>query len=373
MNRIEELKLMPYEEYLNTSEWAEKRAQALDHAKHRCQVCNSPDGLQVHHRTYENKGDEQPEDLTVLCGQCHSLYHSSGYAAYPVTPVRDILENFHDTVEYLYQQKGLLGIPTGFRELDILLGGLQRSDFIVVASRPAMGKSAFALGIALQAAQHWQKKVLIFSPEMSEEQVIQRLISMETGIQNYQLRLGDIKEDEWPTFVQITNELANTSIFIDDTPAISVLELRAKVRRLYAEHGLDLLIIDCLQLMRGDSQNDNRQQEISLISRSLKALARELNIPIFALSQLSPKLESRHDKRPQLSDLRDSGSLEQEADVVLFIYRDDVYNPDTGFPNIAEVIIGKHRNGPSGVFSVYFKKHLTKFVELEVRRQPMEL
>lgn len=372
MSRVEELKLMPYEEYLNTLEWAEKRAQALDRAKYRCQVCNSPDGLQVHHRTYENKGDEKPEDLTVLCGKCHGLYHSSGYAAYPVTSIRDVLEDFHDKLENTYNLSEPPGIPTGFMDLDKLLGGLQRSDFIVVASRPGIGKSAFALGIGLQAAQRWQKKVLIFSPEMSEEQVVHRLISMETGIQNYLLRLGALKEDEWPILLKATNLLANTSIFIDDTPAISVLELRAKAHRLFAEHGVDLIIIDNLQLMRGNSRSENRQQEISFISRSLKALARELNIPILALSQLSRQVESRHDKRPKLSDLRESGSIEEDADLVMFIYRDDFYDPDTEFPNIGEIIIGKNRNGPSGIFSVYFKKHLATFVDLEIKRQLLE-
>jgi replicative DNA helicase len=207
---------------------------------------------------------------------------------------------------------------------------------------------------------------------MSDEQLVQRLISAETGIDSQRLRLGRIENNEWATFMQATNLLSNTSIFIDDTPAISALELRSKARRLHAEHGLDLLIVDYLQLMQGDSRSENRQQEISFISRSIKALARELNIPILALSQLSRQVESRGDKRPMLSDLRESGSIEQDADIVLFIYRDELYNPDTEFPNIAEIIVGKHRSGPTGTLSVYFRKNLAQFVDLEVKRQSLE-
>ena len=287
--------------------------------------------------------------------------------------IRQALDKYFDRIEYLYQHRGeVVGVPTGLSDLDKLLGGMQRSDMIVMAGRPGMGKTSLALSIALQAARRIQKRVAIFSLEMSDEQLVQRLISAETGIDSQRLRLGDIKEDEWPTFIQATNLLASTSVFIDDTPAISALELRSKARRLHAEHGLDLLIVDYLQLMRGDSRSENRQQEISYISRSIKALARELNIPVLALSQLSRQVESRHDKRPILSDLRESGSIEQDADVVLFIYRDDVYNPDTEFPNLAELIVSKHRSGPTGVFSVYFKKHLAQFVDLEVHHQPLE-
>lgn len=241
-----------------------------------------------------------------------------------------------------------------------------------VADDMIVHNTSLALSIALQAARKWHKRVAIFSLEMSDEQLVQRLVSAETGIDSQRLRLGEIHEEEWPVFIAATSNLANTSIFIDDTPAISVMELRTKARRLYAEHGLDLLIVDYLQLMRGDFRSENRQQEISFISRSLKGLARELNVPLIALSQLSRAVESRHDKRPMLSDLRESGSLEQDADVVVFIYRDDFYNPDSEFPNIAEIIVGKHRSGPTGILSVYFKKHLAQFVDLEVRRQTLE-
>lgn len=288
-------------------------------------------------------------------------------------PIRQVLDQYYDRVEYLQQHQGeIIGIPTGLADLDKLLGGLQRSDMIVMAGRPGMGKTSLALSIALQSARRWQKRVALFSLEMSDEQLVQRLVSAETGIDSQRLRLGNIKADEWTTFYQAIRLLSETMIFIDDTPAISVLELRTKARRLHAEHGLDLLIVDYMQLMRGGTRNENRQQEISFISRSLKGLARELNVPILALSQLSRQVESRHDKRPMLSDLRESGSIEQDADVVLFIYRDDVYNPDTETPNIAEIIVGKHRSGPTGIFSVYFKKHLAQFVDLEVHTQPLD-
>lgn len=288
-------------------------------------------------------------------------------------PIRHAIDRYYDLIEYRSQHQGeLMGIPTGLKDLDRLLGGLQRSDLIVLAGRPGMGKTSLGLSMALQASRKWNKRIAIFSLEMSDEQLVQRLLSAETGIDSQRLRLGQIRDEEWPVFIQATSLLADTSIFLDDTPAISAMELRTKARRLEAEHGLDMLIVDYMQLMRGDVRSENRQQEISYISRSLKELARELNIPVVALSQLSRAVESRHDKRPMLSDLRESGSIEQDADVVMFVYRDEIYNPDTEFPNLAEVIVAKHRSGPTGMFSVYFKKTLAQFVDLEVRKEPLE-
>jgi replicative DNA helicase len=288
-------------------------------------------------------------------------------------PIRHAIDRYYDLIEYRSQHQGeLMGIPTGLKDLDRLLGGLQRSDLIILAGRPGMGKTSLALSMALQASRKWNKRIAIFSLEMSDEQLVQRLLSAETGIDSQRLRLGQIRDEEWPVFIQATSLLADTSIFLDDTPAISAMELRTKARRLEAEHGLDMLIVDYMQLMRGDVRSENRQQEISYISRSLKELARELNIPVIAASQLSRAVESRHDKRPMLSDLRESGSIEQDADVVLFVYRDEVYNPDTEFPNLAEIIVAKHRSGPTGMFSVYFKKMLAQFVDLEVRKEPLE-
>ncbi len=373
-DRIAELKRMPYEEYLNTLEWGEKRAKALDRAEYRCQVCNSPDGLQVHHRTYENKGEEKPEDLTVLCEKCHSIYHSNYAAGQQTRTIRDALEDVRVRSEYLHQHENTIyGIPTGFGDLDKLLGGLQRSDMIVVASRPSIGKTSLALGIGFQAARRWGKHVVIFSLEMSDEQLVQRLVSAESDIDSQRMRLGNIKSDEWSTFYQAISLLSKTNIFLNDKPAISVLELRAEAHRLHAMSGLDLLIVDYLQLMRGGLSSRNRQQEMSFISRTIKSLAKELDIPIIVTSQLSQQVEVRRDKHPVTADLKEYGSLEADADVILFIYREDVYNPDTEYPNIAEIIIGKNRNGPIGTFSVYFKKHIMQFVDLGIpKEQPLD-
>lgn len=288
------------------------------------------------------------------------------------TPIRSAVEELHDQIEILSQSDNkVIGIPTGLTDLDLKMGGLQRSDMIVLAGRPGMGKTSLALNIALQAAQRHQKRIAIFSLEMSKVQLAQRLVASLSGIDSQRLRLGNIKDTEWPAYLEATNLLSKLPIFLDDTPAISAFELRARSRRLYAEHGIDLLIVDYIQLMRGEKQ-ENRQQEVSYISRSLKALARELNIPVLALSQLSRKCEERQNKRPIPSDLRDSGSIEQDADSVIFLYRDEVYNKETEFPDIAEIILNKQRLGPTGAFSVYFKKHLAQFLDLETRSVILE-
>ena len=247
-------------------------------------------------------------------------------------------------------------MPTGFADIDKLLGGLQRSDMVILAARPSVGKTSLALSFAHNAAKKFGQRVAFFSLEMSNEQVVQRLISAETGIDSQRLRRGEIADDEWGRFMKATSDLAETLFFIDDTPGISALELRTKARRLHAEVGLDLIIVDYLQLMRGDYRSENRVQEISAISRALKALARELNVPVLALSQLSRGVESRTDKRPILSDLRESGAIEQDADVVMFIYRDEMYNENTERQNIADIIVAKHRNGPTGSVSLYFQE-----------------
>jgi replicative DNA helicase len=244
-----------------------------------------------------------------------------------------------------------------------------------VANDVLVHNSSFGLSMAQNAAKRFNARVAIFSLEMSNEQLVQRLLSMETGIDSHRLRLGAVHEEEWPILLEAANMLANTSIFIDDTPAASVVEIRTKARRLYAEHGLDIILIDYMQLMTGQSgmgRNDNRQQEISYISRSLKALARELNVPVVALSQLSRAVESRSDKRPMLSDLRESGSIEQDADVVLFIYREDYYLEDTDRQNIADVLVAKHRHGATGTVSLYFRKELTQFRDLEIQRTELD-
>ena len=273
-----------------------------------------------------------------------------------------IIRAYYDQVEYRYEHRDEpLGIPTGFLDLDKLLGGLQRSDLIIVAARPGVGKTSLMLNMALNAARRFHQRVAIFSLEMSKEQIIQRLVSSESEIDSQRLRRGDLYEADWTVFVEASNVLSECDIHVDDTPAITALQLRAKARRLHAEHGLDLIVIDYLQLMSGDTRTENRVQEISYISRSLKALARELNVPVLVASQLSRAVEQRQDKRPMLSDLRDSGSIEQDSDIVAFIYRDELYDEASESKNMAELIIAKHRNGPTGTVNLYFQRNLTQF------------
>ena len=313
------------------------------------------------------------EDVAEIVDRAESLVFavSERRVAKDLVPIRQVLDQFYDRIEYLNAHLGeVIGIPTGLAPLDRLLGGFQRSDLIIVAGRPGMGKTSLALSIALQAARKWQKRIGIFSMEMSNEQVVQRLVSAETGIDSQRLRLGQIEDEEWTTLVNATGLLSKTHVYIDDTPALSVMEMRTRARRLHAEHGLDIIFVDYLQLMRGDFRGEaNRVQEISYISRSLKSLARELNIPVVALSQLSRAVEARADKRPMLSDLRESGSIEQDADVVILLYRDDAYDPESERKNVAEIRVSKHRSGPVGIIEAFFKKELAQFVDLEVRRE----
>jgi replicative DNA helicase len=290
-----------------------------------------------------------------------------------LVPIKQVLSEYYDRIEYLTRHRGeMIGIPSGFSDIDRLLGGMQRSDMIILAARPSVGKTSLALSIAHNAAKKHGQRVAFFSLEMASEQVVQRLISAETGIDSQRLRRGDIADDEWSRFMKAAGDLAETHFFIDDTPSASALELRTKARRLHAEVGIDLMVVDYLQLMRGDYRSENRVQEISGISRGLKALARELNVPVLALSQLSRGVESRSDKRPILSDLRESGALEQDADVVIFIYRDEMHNENTERKNIADIIVAKHRNGPTGTVSLYFKKELAQFREAEMRRREID-
>lgn len=282
-----------------------------------------------------------------------------------LVPIRNAVAEYYDHIELLYRQKAeSLGVPMGFTDLDRLLGGLQKSDLIIVAGRPGMGKTSWLLTVAHNAAKAGAR-VAIFSMEMSNEQIVQRLIATETGISMPKLRLGRLNEQEWSVFVEAVGRLSKLNIYLDDTPALTPLQMRAKCRRLYSEHGVDLVILDYLQLMSaGTGYSDNRVQEISYISRSLKQLAREMNVPVLAAAQLSRAVEQRQDKRPQLSDLRESGSIEQDADVVMFIYRDEVYNEETERRNQADIIVAKHRNGPTGSVTLFFRKELTQFANL---------
>ncbi len=283
--------------------------------------------------------------------------------------MRRAVGDYYNRIEYLYENRDEpIGVPSGFTDVDKLLGGMQRSDLLILAARPGMGKTSLILNIAINAARMGGARVGIFSLEMSNEQLVQRLVAAETGIGTQQLRLGQLDQHEWERFVQASESLSKLPLFLDDTPAITPLHMRGKCRRLYREHGLDLIIVDYLQLMTSGfgtpGRSENRVQEVSAISRNLKELARELNVPVIAASQLSRAVESRGDKRPVLSDLRESGSIEQDADVVMFIYRDEVYNEDTERPNQADIIVAKHRNGPVGTVSLYFRKELTQFANL---------
>jgi replicative DNA helicase len=265
-----------------------------------------------------------------------------------LVPIQQVLSEYYDKVDQLSQRdEEIFGVPTGLIDLDRLLGGLQKSDLLIIAGRPGMGKTGFMLSVAKNAAQKHKKHVAIFSLEMSNEQLVQRLIAQETGIDTQRLRSGKLSDDEWPKFTHAIEVLSGTHMYLDDTPAITPLQLRTKCRRLHLEFGLDLVIVDYLQLMSGDTRNDNRVQEVSYISRNLKVLARELNVPVLAAAQLSRAVEQRADKKPVLSDLRESGSLEQDADIVMFINRPDMMEKDNPRANIAEIIVAKHRNGPT--------------------------
>lgn len=272
-------------------------------------------------------------------------------------PASAVLSELFDQVDQRSKQDGFFGIPTGFIDLDRLLGGMQPSDLLIVAGRPGMGKTSLLLSTIRWAAQKHHKRVALFSLEMAAEQMAQRLVSQQTGIDTQRMRTGKLKDDEWPLFTQAVETISGTHLFMDDTPAITPSQLRAKCRRLHAEYGLDLVVIDYLQLMSGGGRFENRTQEISHISRQLKVLAREFNVPVLAAAQLSRAVEQRADKRPLLSDLRESGSIEQDADVVLFLYRPE----EKEQPNQVEVEVAKHRNGPTGQLRLAFNPTATRF------------
>ena len=280
-------------------------------------------------------------------------------------PIKEIVKESFKVIERLYEKKELItGVPSGFKDLDRKTAGFQNAELIIVAGRPSMGKTALCLNIVQHAAIATKIPTAIFSLEMSKEQLAIRMLCSEARVDSARLRSGFLSESDWPKLTMAAGALSDAPIFIDDSAAISVLELRAKARRLKADRGLGLVIVDYLQLMRGRSGAERREQEISEISRSLKALAKELNIPVIAISQLSRKAEDRPGRRPQLSDLRESGAIEQDADVIIFIYRDEVYNPDSDQRGTAEVIIGKQRNGPTGKADLSFISEFTTFKDL---------
>ena len=281
-------------------------------------------------------------------------------------PIRQVALNVLEKIEVASRNPGsVTGIPTGFIDLDYKTSGMQPSDFILIAARPSMGKTAFVLNLVDYVAVRNHMPCMIFSLEMSKEQLVNRMLSMESNVDSQKLRTGSLTDADWDAVVEGIGIIGGSKLIIDDTPGISITELRSKCRKMKLEYGLSMVIIDYLQLMSGSGKSgDNRQQEISEISRSLKALARELNAPVVALSQLSRACETRQDHRPMLSDLRESGAIEQDADVVMFLYRDDYYNKDTDKPNVAEVIIAKQRNGPIGTIELLWRPEYTKFVNM---------
>ncbi|MFN2355270.1 MAG: replicative DNA helicase, partial [Desulfopila sp.] len=312
-------------------------------------------------RCYEEQGeidqlvDEAEQAIFDIAGQKDGQIF---------TPLKDIIPDAFARVEQLYKRKELItGVPTGYFEIDKMTAGLQPSDLIILAGRPSMGKTAFAMNLAQHAALVEKTGVAIFSLEMSKEQLTMRLLSSVGRIDSQRIRTGKLHDDDWPKLTRAVGMLSEAPMFIDDTPAISVLDMRSKIRRLASQHNIGMILVDYLQLMRGRTNSENRTQEISDISRALKALAKEHNVPVLALSQLNRGLESRTDKRPVMSDLRESGAIEQDADIICFIYRDEVYNNAEDNPELgsAEIIVGKQRNGPTGVVKLTFIKEFTMF------------
>lgn len=318
-------------------------------------------------------GYAQTEELDAIIDQAEKRIfeisqgkNQKGYSA-----LKDILVESFAEIEKLYNQKEpITGIPTGFADLDYKTAGLHNSDLILVAARPAMGKSAFALNIATNAALQAKVPVVIFNLEMSKSQLVNRMLCSEAMVDSNKIRTGKIEEDDWVKLATALGPLSEAPIYIDDTPGITVTEIRAKCRKLKMEKNIGLVVIDYLQLIQGTGKrNASREQEISEISRSLKILAKELDVPVIALSQLSRAAEQRADHRPMLSDLRESGAIEQDADIVMFLYRDDYYNPDSEKKNIAEVIMAKHRSGSTGTVELLWLGNYTKFVNIEKYRE----
>ena len=314
--------------------------------------------------------EDLPIDKVISEAEEKLFAVSDGQLKREFVPIWDAVSEYYDEIEKLLEMgSGTVGIPTGFRDLDGLLSGFQKSDLVVFAGRPGMGKTSWILTVALNAARRGSR-VAIFTMEMGVEQMVQRLLSMETGISITKLRTASINPREQTRLTEAIGRISSLPLFIDDTPSITPTDMRTKCRRLQHEYGLDIVMVDYMQLMSaGKAYENNRVQEISYISRSLKELARELNVCVLSTAQLSRAVEQRQDKRPQLSDLRESGTIEQDADAVMFLYRDEVYNPETTeFPNQAEVNLSKHRHGPTGMVHLYFEKSFTKFTDLKRQR-----
>jgi len=321
------------------------------------------------------KSYRQEEEISSILDRSEQLLFavSQRFISDDFKPVKDILIDTFDRINELHENKGQLrGVSSGFRDLDNLLAGFQKSDLIILAARPSMGKTTIALNIASHVASKEKIPVGIFSLEMSRDQLVDALLTMEAGIDSWRLRTGNLHEEDFAKLNNAMGILSEAPLFIDDTPLVSIMDIRAKARRLQAEHGLGMIIVDYLQLMESRNKNSNdfnRVQEVSEISRGLKALARELKVPVIALSQLSRAVESRHPKIPQLADLRESGSIEQDADVVTFIYREEYYDPDTEKKGITQLLIKKHRNGPIGDVDLFFHPELRRFSNIDKKRE----
>ncbi len=301
-----------------------------------------------------------------------------GVSDYRITPafyhVGEVVQESIKLVERLYDKKEpVTGVPTGFDRLDVITAGFQPSDLIIIAARPSMGKTSLALCMAQFVGIHEKRPVAVFSLEMSKEQIVLRMLCSEARVSNSSVRTGNLGERDFPKLVDAASRIAEAPVYIDDTPALPVAELRAKARRLHRERGLSMVVVDYLQLMRSPTYSHSREQEISDISRSLKALAKELHVPVVALSQLNRSVESRTDKRPLMSDLRESGAIEQDADLIMFVYRDEVYNPDTSDRGVAELLISKHRSGPTGTVRLAFSPEFTRFDRLEEREEVVDM
>lgn len=316
-----------------------------------------------------SSGYAEGDDVNALLNDAEQriLELSNRRAAHGFISIRDVLMDVFERVEHLYNHKGgVTGIPSGFPDLDKMTSGFQRSDLIIVAARPSVGKTAFALNIAQNVAVRAGETVAIFSLEMSASQLVQRMICAESNVDAGRMRTGYLEGDDWEKLSMAIGSLSEAQVYIDDTPGITVADIRAKCRRLKKEKGLGMILIDYLQLIQGRGKSgENRQQEVSEISRTLKQIARELEVPVIALSQLSRGVEQRQDKRPMMSDLRESGSIEQDADIVSFLYRDDYYDKESEKKNIIEIIIAKQRNGPVGTVELVFLKQFNKFVSLD--------
>ncbi|WP_373894362.1 replicative DNA helicase [Virgibacillus natechei] len=322
-------------------------------------------------------GFEKEDDVETVLDEAEKniLEVSSRQQTGAFKTIKDVLIDVYDTIEQLHQATSdITGVPSGFRDLDRITSGFQRNDLIIVAARPSVGKTAFALNVAQNVAVNSDENVAIFSLEMGADQLVQRMLCAEGNIDSQRLRNGQLQADDWSKLTMAMGSLSNAGIYIDDSPGIRVSEIRSKCRRLKQEDGLGMILIDYLQLIQGTANSrENRQQEVSEISRELKGLARELNVPLIALSQLSRGVESRQDKRPMMSDLRESGSIEQDADIVGFLYRDDYYDAESEKENIIEIIISKQRNGPTGSVELAFVKEYNKFVDLDHRYQESDV